>query len=309
MIDTAGTSYIVYFDDTNDRMKYVHGTYSNWAQPYPIDGIWMGLYASIKLDNNQNPHVVHLDRADFIRYGYLSANEWYFEPAIESDTSGKISLFIDRLGKSHILYFDKGFSDLIYLKPIGNRWEKKYVTSIDDSGYSFPLVVDTAGIVHICFYDNNQGLVYARYEGNSWVFEVIDDGNKAGMYTDMVLDKEGNLYISYYDGLNQDLKYIYQANNAWEPFQVIDTAGDVGTFSSIAVDQHGSVHIGYYDNSNSALKYAYGDKFGWATVTIDDENDTGKFLSLALDKNGLPNISYYDDTLGDLKYAKANLKE
>jgi hypothetical protein len=104
VVDRSGEVHIVYFDDHHDRLKYVHGHFSDWSYPDSLDGEWMGLFPLIALDNNQKPHVVHYSRAGQLRYGYLMQSRWKFTAIQDAKISGKISLVFDEHDNPHILY-------------------------------------------------------------------------------------------------------------------------------------------------------------------------------------------------------------
>jgi len=303
-IDKDDNVHVIYFDDQYDRLRYTNGSQSSWKRATNIDGKWMGLFASMALDLNDNPHVVHYDRSENIRYGYWTGSRWSFIRIRGARVAAKISLAIDGDGNSHILYFDENSSDLYYLKPTNNGWDRIFVADARKTGFAFPIVVSGDGQVHICFYSHTDGLVYARYIFGSWEFQVVDTERSSGLYSSLAIDRAGNPHISYYDQSKQILKYAHFLNAQWQ-YQIVDNDGSVGKFSSLAIDNSGSIHIAYFDETNIALKYAFNEGSGWEIYRVDNKGDVGGGLSLALDSKGFPHISYFDGSNENLKYAYA----
>lgn len=68
----------------------------------------------------------------------------------------------------------------------------------EDVGQHASLVIDDAGVVHVAYYDAENGrLKYANYVGGMWTTSIVDESEHVGAYTSIAIDANGNPAIAY----------------------------------------------------------------------------------------------------------------
>src|SRR4030066_587326 len=89
-------------------------------------------------------------------------------------------------------------------------WVSKTVDSPGDVGWDSSIFVDSAGRVHISYYDATNGdLRPAVNAYGTWVIETVDSSGDTGWYSSIAFDSAGKPHIGYYDFTNGDLKHAY----------------------------------------------------------------------------------------------------
>lgn len=300
-INDSGISYIAYFDDANDKLRYSFGVTGEWTTQILDNGIRTGFFPSLVLDSHNNPNISYFDRKNkslkFIRQ--LGAR-WEDMTVAENVDISAISLDLTKNDVPFILFFDLNHSDLMLAQYSANRWTIRYVGDGSPESKNINLALDSQGNPHICYYDN--GLKYARYNSGAWETEVIEQGSGVGIYSSFVLDENNSPYLSYYNETDHSYEFAYQDGNSWD-HQTIDKDGNVGEYNDLVIDSMGSLHTSYYDETNTSLKYANNANGSWETETVDNRSDVGQYTSIALDPFNNPRIGYYDKTNGRLMYA------
>lgn len=194
-----------------------------------------------------------------------------------------------------------------------------------DQGQWAAIAVDTAGQVHLTWYDATEGaLLYGRAQGQGPVtVETVDGKGEGarGTHASLAVDLEGGVHIAYRDETARRLRYAHRATDGtWMTEKIDGCAGeddcpaegeeDYGEYASLALVS-GRPRIAFYDRARGDLKLAEGDsEGGWEVVTLDgrdpltgvDEGDMGRFASLALDPSQKLGVAYYDATRGALRY-------
>jgi hypothetical protein len=300
-INDSGISYIAYFDDMNDDLRYSFGTAGRWMTQILDNGRSTGFFPSLVLDSHGNPNISYYDRKNkSLKFIRQSGIRWEYLTVVENVDVSAISLDLTKNDVPYILFYDTNYSNLMLAQYSANKWKIQYVADGSPDGQRIDLVLDNQGDPHICYY--NGGLIYAHSIKGVWQTEVIDRGVGTGIYSSLALDKRGYPHISYYSEADHSLKYVYWNGSSWI-YQIVDQSSDVGKYNDIAIDNLGNVHISYYDETNTSLKYANNSTGRWETETVDNQGDTGKYSSIVLDQFNDPHIAYYDETNGHLLYA------
>lgn len=303
----------------------------------------VGLYTSIALDSNNNPHISYYDATNKdLKYTTKRGSIWSSETV---DATGDVGLYtsivLDVLKNPYISHYDQGNNELklAYTETPAwpMTWEKKrgpsarLATSNSTSIVLNPVAVNPI----IAYFDNDDGelklAMYDRadilpdnYKDQGWATETITASNTWMEDVSLALDSGSEPHIGYIDlsGLNTDLKYAEKqclgagcltqftqnqptGQGTWN-FETVDPTGVSGKSASIALDSNNNPHVSYYDATNKILMYATKSGGTWNIETVDAAGDVGLYTSIAVDSNNNPHISYYDATNEDLKYATKN---
>jgi subtilisin family serine protease len=206
--------------------------------------------------------------------------------------------------------------------------EGKYKTI--DLGNTFDTAVDSQGVLHAVFYDQQDGdLLYTtRGINGMWSkLQVVDSSSNVGSQLSIGVDTMGKDGIGYYDATNSEVKYANSAGTTFST-RVIESDKTVGTSPSIAFDNQGNAYLAYYRKSGGNLRLATLDRDAntWIRQTVDgtdgtDGTDVGADLSLDVGIAAIPGtngftfydrqvaIAYSDSTNGDLKYARLDVDD
>lgn len=225
-----------------------------------------------------------------------------------SDNYRYTSFGIDAYNQPHISFYDVSKGDLMYVFLSGMPWEMKEwktktIDSIGDVGMFNALKVDSAGSVHVAYYDaTGHKIKYAVLSLDTVKIEDVAKQVKEGTVLSLALDQNGIPNISYYGSNGKGLRLATRAGGIWRNY-LVDPSTSSGYYSSVAVTKKGVVNIAYYDGACKCLKFAYRDKEKWMIDTVDVEGDVGEYVALTLDNNEMPHIAYYDEAAKNLKYA------
>ena len=295
------------FYNAGGKIKYAHFDGTSWhieeMDTYGIEGSEVCLC----LDSNDYPHIAYVHKrqvsqytwVDEIKYAYYNGSNWQIKTVYSDDYAIFPDLALDGNDEPYIAFmFDQLSGDLFhgpgikYASLSGNNWDIKTVTNLGLEDYYPNLAIDSSGIPHIVYINEDKDNVrHTYFKNNTWQTEIIDNRSSISQVS-FRLDSNLHPHIAY---LSKGLLYAYNDGNKWYKETVDDSLwyDDV----SLAMDSKNRPHIAYSDDDN--VKYAYKDVGGWHI----DEVDSGSTPSLSLDNNDFPLIAYYDVNSGDLKYA------
>ena len=273
----------------------------------------VGMFSSLALDSNNNPHIAYFNlfrpENTSVKYAEWTGSKWSIQTVDGDGIIGTFpSLALDSQNNPHILYRDLPM--LKYASWTGTEWAFQSIGSPGEYGSDNSLVLDANDNPRLSYREIvNSELRYASLDNSRWILDTVDsEGTSCGAYNSLALDSFGNPHICYMQSIPAvGLKYAYYEGSAWH-VETVDSGGTgVGFDTSIAVDPAGRVHISYFSfipgTFNCYLKYAVSSGSGWKITTVDAGNGVGQDTSLALDSHGNPHISYYDGENGDLRYA------
>jgi putative cofactor-binding repeat protein/parallel beta-helix repeat protein len=273
----------------------------------------VGMYSSLALDSNNNPHIAYFNlfrpENTSVKYAKWTGSNWSIQTVDGNGITGVFpSLALDSKDNPYIVYRDMPM--LKYASWTGSKWVFQSIGSPGEYGSDNSLALDADDNPRLSYRETmNSELRYASFDNSRWTLDIVDaEGTACGSYNSLALDSSSNPHICYMQSIPAGgLKYAHYDGLAWH-VETVDSGGaGVGFDTSIAVDSTGKVHISYFSfitgTFNCYLKYAVSSDSGWKITTVDAGNGVGQDTSLALDSQDNPHISYYDGGNGDLRYA------
>ena len=324
-LDSDGYAHISYYDQENGELKHAKWTGSSWSIFVVDDGgvsnDVVGLYTSIALDDNDNPHISYYDATNQdLKYAYFNPTALPAWNSAAVDQNGNVgeytSIAMNSSDAPHISYYDTSNGNLKYATLWSGTWTILTVDSTNNVGMYTSITTEVItqsaywGWVNISYHDQTNGNLRIAYvrdvkgAGYSIGNSLVDNGgnNDVGEYTSIAANSIDYPCISYYDNTNKELEYAQYTGGGWQK-TTVDTVRNCGMFTSIAIDSNNEPHISYYDEGNKDLRYAFRSLGWWFYANVDGTNDVGPFTSIALDSSDTPQISYFDDTNDDLRHA------
>jgi len=274
----GGIGSIAYYDKTNGDLKYAKKTIP--------DGEWeiqvvdsqgdVGLYSSLSLDSDGNPHIAYYDKTnDKLKYATSDGESW--DITVIADGGKYCSMALTSDGRPYIAYTAESDTTLDKVKfawicGLYGEWYYRVVDSSEEI-YGVSIAVDSSDTPYIGYYacsgDAKINVNVANGNVYSWTFtiETVDeveseeDSSVSFLSLDYWDDEnDGGIGICY---APQDMGYViitfYYAyktfpDGEWE-IQVVESEGDVGKYSSLCIVD-GRAVIAYYDATNGDLKRA-----------------------------------------------------
>jgi hypothetical protein len=222
-VNSLGNAYISYYDETNGALRYVTNATGIWVAEEVDNAGDVGWYSSLAFDKAGKVHISYYDNdTKHLKYATKATSTSVWVPITVPDPAAAkygsyTSLAVDAAGKAHISYYDETNSTLRYVTNATSTgtWAAEEVdgTAGGNCGWYSSLDVDTAGKVHISYYDVTNGNLKYATKGSgsaSWAVTTLADDPDVGSYSSLVL-AGGRVYISYYDASNGDLKYVVTA--------------------------------------------------------------------------------------------------
>jgi len=276
-IDAADNIHVsfCYVSGATASLRYRKKTGASWGTTQVVDSVdsqMRGLWNSIAVDGNNDPHISYHDYSNrTMKYAYWAGSAWGVRtirsPGLTTERNGGSSAIAVRSSSGYILfnYFrdaDPDVTDVFMAQGLDNSWSTN--TNIESGGTGEPGATTAFLSVAIDGYLKPHGLYY------------------------------------HYD--TQSLTYVRKPGSVWEAINVDGSGHDVGIRNSIAVGGDNVPRICYADWTDGSLKYAYYNGSSWVKETMDDPA-AGGFI--AVDSNNLPHIYYLMD--GPVaRYAKRN---
>jgi len=243
-----------------------------------------GYWASIALDSNDYAHVSSYSEANAydLRYSFCDAmldvcaagaGEWdSILIDITADVGMYSSIAISPEDDSvHIAYRDATNTALKYANCTTGctavvNWDNVAVDSDGNTSWYPTIVVDTAGDVHIAYYndtdevDASHDLVYANCSAScdlaaSWEITVVDSTNVVGLTPGIDVDSRNNIHISYQEDTNDELQYAQLYGNYAPTQGTPDLNSTPGTNRS--ADNLTCYNVSTFDKNNEDVTNIY----------------------------------------------------
>lgn len=268
----------VYYDATNQRLKFTRFDLGSWQAPVVLDSVGAGEYASMALKDGQ-PRVAYYDRTNgALKYAFCLSDC--------KTPEDRVTKRVASIGQ------------------IPASLERAISLSLDKDGNPGIAYYDVAAGKHLTYAFCQANCALSSTSEPVWLISTVDGGtNDTGQHPSLAfLDTVPS--ISYYDATRGSLRYVTCQGDCltapkWSASGEIATGGQVGTFSSLRVDSTSSKLV-YYDAGSETLVYASCtplilkpcfDASAWTTVKVAGPS-AGKFAVLATDSTNRPSMSY-----------------
>ncbi len=184
-LSDTGRLFVSYVDKTGalQRVKCKQKTRNEDPPWYDLTGGNVDETADSKGDvtctavAEDTPHIVYTTFGDIINVAW-DDGFWVYHYNIDSQGSPYVSIAVREIGRPHIVYYDAGASQLKYAHYDGNNWVfeviDEYLGVYSGAGCSPSIKVDSAGNVHVAYYDAaSTRLKYAFRSGSAGIPELI----------------------------------------------------------------------------------------------------------------------------------------
>ena len=316
-LDSNDVPHIAYANGTSSsncknvdlmHAKRTSNTPVTWQVEFVDTENFAGLYPSIALDSNDNPHISYLHQCTFdddippncinprsdLKYAYWDGVFWSIEWFLDDGTIhvSESSIALDSNDEPRISFQDSGANagNLLYVESPTTLTYPDNIEYVDVDpqcrlGMHLCMELDSNDMPHIIYCDTtNHDLKYAYKTGSGWNIESLNTNTmptpEDDWFLSLVLDSNDRPHISYYDNNSKCVKYARKIGVTWEFFLVdyVGTTSSVGGATSIDLDSCDYPHISYYDRTNGDLMYA---RMNGCECVIDMNIQTGLFYNLA----------------------------
>ena len=310
--DTNGYPHVAY---GGDHLYYAWFDGTQWNKLTVDNESQVGQYASIALDDSNNPRIAYYDAANHaLKFAYRINNVWFRQTL---DTATESAVVPENLE----LIPDPVNAQELFGRELGDDMRDVEVVTDGqpDAGKYTSIAIGTDNIVHISYYyyDGVFGnLKYATWNGVDWNFKLVDYNNTPSQEYDVgqwtsIATKSSNLpCISYMSEKYDDLKYACSDGTNWTITNVSEETGRKdnleGVFTSLIFDSNSIPHISFLDFSiqgNYKLRHAYFKNSVWTSEFVDGGAGIGYDTSITRSGDDTLFISYYDAGNLRLKYA------
>jgi hypothetical protein len=244
-----GTVWVAYQDSTNRVLRAAHRlSPANWEEPAAIDEAGTGFWASMALDADGNPLIVHCTDDGVVRETRWTGGEWKSKDLYTSDAGAveHTRVVVDG-SKEYVVFRDAGIGHLHLL----TNGKDELVDAGGDTG-AWPQLVIDGDTRWISYQDlENQDLRLAKSEGGGrWELDTVDAGELRGADTALRL-VSGGVEVLYFDGFDNDLRVARRDGNAWTTERLAGETVAAG-FHNRIVSYAGAEYWFSYDYTNDA---------------------------------------------------------
>ena len=288
VLDSAGNPRVLHYSDRGGSPDYGLNYAervgpNNWVNTKISTYFWTGKCNALKLDANDNPHIVYTHVDGRLIYCERIGGSWSYK-TVENigfrDQWNWVDLALDASGNPHLVYTNNNTGYLRYAKWTGATWEFsniEYLGGPDPWFRTFPSIgIDTSGKPNVCYLDVHGTTAYvkfARWDGSTWNTEIVEDTFRDGDLSapSMAIDSEDCVHLAY--GSPAGIRYAVKDSPgaSW----VIDVVDTRPGYTLLALDKNDAPHIIFsaFDFSVSEFRGVYYAKK--ATVTSIAPNSLG----------------------------------
>jgi hypothetical protein len=264
-LNPADEPRVAYY--TDGLLYYAYRQEAGWVSELVDRGVVWDL-VTLRLDQEENPHILYSGAGNILRYASLSGSTWITETV----TSGFYSrLDLDSQDNPHLVFYDSATQGIYYASKQATTWDIQEVMTTTRN-WSYPAIaLDEQDGPHLCMDVVGNSLTYAFRTGSAWEFEVIEaeQGSEFNQCS-ITLDSYGEPHVGYHkapDGLVGYMMYAHQENGTWQ-VKFINYIG-AGDANAIALDSQDHPHLSYYQNGGDwGLYYSYHDGVSWLTEQV-----------------------------------------
>jgi hypothetical protein len=313
-INQTGYPWIIYWDNTNNRMKAASnnsGTWTTATASTATTNTAKKVQSGFDFDNNDLPIILY--RKATSNY----ANVSYFNNGWFPEYNNNMSYGTSRPYHSGVLY--NKTSKILYTisnaNGVGFNASSTSLASGSPSTFTLLGRIDTSNLLSSASDMNKSGVInYFGFSNTGHLrFNTLSGASTFGTAIDLSLlvDSDYTLAASHqsndlpmvvYDDNKEQLNLTYQTSTGWKT-QTITSNTSPMQGMSIAVNSSGTVYIPFRDAG--FLSLAMGTPEGsWNNRTIDSTTspDLATWTSIAIDGADGLHIAYYDVTNGNLMY-------
>jgi hypothetical protein len=292
--------------------------------PVPIvPGPDVGLYASLRLDALDRPHLAYFDRTlGRLKYAVRTGEGWQIEQVPQLGDGDHIvgrgaSLVLGADGLPRIGFLDEQVGGVMLATKLpGERWSIEQVSACApeqdwpgppgvETGRLVSLVLDKRGSEWIGFQDLcSASLLLASRKPEGWAILELDPGPQAGNWVSAALDASGNVAVAYHDRSEGALAYAWNQAGTMKTVVVdqgleIEAQGaqrrwPVGQHCALAFGQDGLARVVYLDSRGLDLKLVTGLPTGGFAepVVLLSDGAVGLFNAIARSPEDLAVVTY-----------------
>ena len=319
-INSSGTPYVVYQDDTNSKkatvMKY-DSTIGSWVTVgNPGFSVGPVYNTSIAIDRNGTPYVVYGDggNSQYATVMKFDGSSWVTvgTAGFSAGQADFTSIAIDGSGTPYVAYSDWGYNQkATVMKYNGSSWVTVGSPGFSDSIAQYiSFAINDSGAPYVVYQDfgYTNAATVMKYNGSSWVTVGSPGFTDSNAYsTSIAINRNGTPYVAYSDG-----GYYYEATvmkyngSSWV---IVGNRGiSFGTAFpiSIAIDRHGTPYVAYrgdypqlqanvnkYDSSSNY----WGSSIGTG-ASLGFSAAQAYYTSFAIDSSGSLYVAYEDWAYG-----------
>jgi hypothetical protein len=239
-IDGAGVAHVVFFDGTNNRLRYGHNTAGAWEIANVSETVGAGKHSAMTLGADGTLHVSYFDEggSDLV-YARPDSSGWLSFTVADASLVGTWSDIAEHDGDVYIAFVDVTDSAIKLAVGGDGAWT---IDTADESGGDFVEIIVENGTPHLA-YHRGVTVWYAVRSGGTWARHEVAGEAAAAEVALARLDAD-RLAIAY-QHVNEDLMVAVGDGSAWNS-QTLDTLGAVGEHVSIAPCPSGAcAEIGY----------------------------------------------------------------
>ncbi len=266
-----------------------------------------GIKPVISIDTDNNIAIAYMNeaRSGWVRMALFEGDNFTIEEADRGYFYGPLDFVYSPTDIPSIVFHDHDANDgdEIFLEKIGNEWQRTIIANSGHDGWDNSIAFDSDGAAHTSSVDPSAGGVeYARRNERGWVKSSIGTPSTFYQYaTSIAIDAQNNVHIAYYLDDDDNLYYLYKADDGWLS-AVVDSEG--GMFPSMIIDNNQNVRIAYYDqvrDDEGLIKIATLSNNNWTIETVSslsnapiERNGSRRITSLKQDDFGNIHLSYCD---------------